>query len=40
MVFCTKIFKPEAPFFNRLAQIWNKEAYLEELLANLEDKTK
>lgn len=31
--FCAKIFKPDSPFFQRLAQIWGLEADLEEILS-------
>ena len=31
--FCAKIFKPDSPFFLRLAQIWGLEADLEEVLS-------
>lgn len=33
--FCAKIFKPDSPFFQRLASIWDLEADLEESLSLL-----
>jgi hypothetical protein len=30
LAFCSKIFKPDSPFFTRLGKIWEKEAELEE----------
>lgn len=33
MAFCSKMFKPEGPFFTRLSQIWELEAQVEELVS-------
>lgn len=35
LAFCSKIFKPDAPFFIRLGKVWEKEAELEENLSLL-----
>ena len=35
LAFCTKIFKPEMPFFEKLARIWSVEAELEETVSLL-----
>jgi len=33
--FCTRIFKPESTFFDRLGKIWELEAMIEELISLL-----
>ncbi len=33
MAFCSKMFKPNGPFFNRLGQIWELQAQVEELVS-------
>ena len=33
MAFCSKMFKPDGPFFTRLGQIWELEAHVEELVS-------
>ena len=38
LVFCSKIFKPDAPFFNRLAKVWDQESALEEATSQLLEK--
>lgn len=39
LVFCTKIFKPEAAFFKRLQEVWDQEGTLEGVLAQLVEKS-
>lgn len=33
LAFCSKMFKPDGPFFLRLGQIWELEAHIEELVS-------
>ena len=33
MAFCSKMFKPDGPFFTRLGQIWELEAHIEEIVS-------